>query len=95
MFAAKLISFSWEDVEDETKTVDAENATDVRIFALKLYKSFLTYLDDLRDIEKDQFDQLRYVCHSSNMTLTAIKCFIIGHWLLMTMKRLSGVFTKP
>ena len=51
--------FRWENVEDETKTVDVANATEVKLYALKLYRSVLTYLNELRAIEVTQLGHLR------------------------------------
>ena len=50
---------SWDDVEDETTSVDTNNASEVRQFSINLYRYSLAYLDDIRDIEIRQLELLR------------------------------------
>ena len=49
----------WDDVEDETTTVDTDNPDEVRQFSINLYRYSLAYLDDIRDIEIRQLQRLR------------------------------------
>jgi hypothetical protein len=55
---------SWAEVEDERTKVDTEDETAVFASAKKLYDASLKYLDQMRDIEEQQVEILRYSIQS-------------------------------
>ena len=57
----------WDDVEDETTTVDTDNPEEVRQFSINLYRYSLAYLDDIRDIEARQLKKLRDASQVDNV----------------------------
>ena len=56
----------WEDVEDETTTVDTKNETEVKIFSQKLFESTFAYLNDIRSIEANQLSLLKSLSQDAN-----------------------------
>ena len=56
----------WDDVEDETTTVNTSNPDEVREFSINLYRYSLAYLDDIRDIEVGQLKRLRMASENDN-----------------------------
>ena len=49
----------WQDVEDEERTVDTENRTEVRKFATKLYRTTIEYTKTLRELQDTQLEIIK------------------------------------
>ena len=57
----------WEDVEDETTSVDIKNVTEVKLFAENLITASTAYLNDIRRIEIWQLELLRTLSQNSKI----------------------------
>lgn len=60
----------WEDVEDETTSVDKANITEVELYAQNLFESSFAYLNEMRTMEKDTLEMLRNQALETNMDAT-------------------------
>lgn len=62
----KKLEDIWEDVEDETRTIDASNVTEVKKFTNNLYDWSLKYLNEVRSLEALMVKKLRMQSNDEN-----------------------------